>query len=190
MDRSTVRRRATSELVPELSAGGFPSTSTSRSTSAAAGPRSAAALRCTTRTRAASPRRTPSGTSSARPIACPTSLRRWARCPATGWRDPAAVPGSRHRAGRDLPDGRRRRPAVAASWAGCAGIPAGRCGGAPGHRRPTALPTCANSAPAAAAAAPDRCRRRGRQGIRPWAEVLEHASPRYTPAGTAAGDRR
>jgi hypothetical protein len=55
------------------------------SMSAAAGPRTAAALRCTTRTRAVSPRRIPSGTFSARPTACPMSWRHSARCLATGW---------------------------------------------------------------------------------------------------------
>jgi hypothetical protein len=58
-----------------------------------------------------------------------------ARCRRSRRDPPAAMPGSGHRADRHLPDGRAGSPAVASPGAGCAGIPAGRLGCAPGHRR-------------------------------------------------------
>ncbi len=151
---------------------------------------SVTASRCTTRTRAVSPRRTPSGTFSDRRTGSRTCSRHWVRCLATGWR-------SSCRNARKRPS-RRSRFARWARWPSLCRRSWGRirwntAWAMPPPTWPSSMrrrsPEYSGCATAAAllrhvlgvgsAAGP---------GIRPWDEVLEHASARYTPTVTAAGD--
>jgi acetyl-CoA synthetase len=58
----------------------------------------------------------------------------------------------------------------------------------PSSMRQFAAEVAGAARPPAATAARDRCRRGAGKGVKAWAEVLEHASPRYTPLLTAADD--